>query len=446
MTQPSSHRIPQNSHSSLRVTSRRFLPASLLLALVLIASLWPANRESSPKNCPTPSPLHCSRPTTTGTAPRFRLVPEYDRRASRVVVSLPSDETTPDLHDEVLGHLPRYSQIQFLVPEERYETLRKWAASRVFGDQVTFVTYNPHYHRRARLYLLLPDEDQLVAVDTGDFSVGTQHGTVWAQDLFEVTRNPIGQIRVLASCVHKCYQGLENRSSFKVASDNTYLDRLENQATTIRHLDLAFKGGNVLTDSRNGATIALLGYDTIRSTRTVWAGLHGERLSDSEIVARYRDALGVDQVSIVGPRRTQPRLLYHLDQALLLLPHSTAAIARLIGEIPPLEPDASQVRAVQAFLAETRDTLRRQGYSLIDVDTPVANVLRYQHYVNAIPYVDTETNQRTLLMPVFPETDSEPVVLANVERFQAIGYRVVPVPTNTYRFTGGIHCLVNVLE
>lgn len=390
----------------------------------------------------------CSNTSNPALVPDSRrlVVPEYDRQMRRVVVSLPTGEATPELQDEVLRHLPEYTRILFLIPTSRFDDMEAWRASRGYGNRVTLVAFDPQYRRGARLYLLLPDEDQLIAVDTEDFHIGTQHGTAWAQDLFEVSYSTAGNVTLEASCVHKCFQGMHNRQDLHVATDNTFLDRLETAGTVIRRLNVAFKGGNILSDRRKSETLVFCGYDSIQSTRTVWSAFHGETLSDNQIVERFRKALGVDRVIMAGPAGPQPKSLYHLDQAMLLLPDSVVALSKVTGPTPRLEPDATQIRTIRAFLADLRATLLGLGYKTVDIETPVENVLRFQYYVNAIPYVDSSTGTRALLMPVFPTTDDEQIVVRNTEKFQQLGYHVVHVPTSAYRLTGGIHCLVNVLE
>lgn len=443
---------PQGTATSRRARSaRRPVPiifaVSLGLSILLIVgrSNPVQSHVTSQEDRPQLDSVSVSSSSRLSARPD-RIVPEYDRQMRRVVVSLPASDADPGLQDEVLRYLPAYTQILFLVPNSRLDEMRDWAAVKSYRSQITFVSFDPQYRSGARLYLLLPDEDQLIAVDTEDFPIGTQHGTIWAQDLFEVAFRPSGSLSLGTPCVHKCYQGVRNRLDCRVASDNTYLNRLEDVATSVRHLDVAFKGGNVLIDARNGETIAFCGYDSIRSTRTIWSAFHGETLSDRQIVMRFQKALEVDRVILAGPAKPQPRLLYHLDQAMLLLPDSVVAVERVVGRTPGLEPDATQIRNIRAFLTELRTTLQGLGYSLIDVETPVENVLRYQHYVNAIPYVNRQTSTKTLLMPVFPETDDEHVVRRNITGFQALGYQVVQVRTSAYRLTGGIHCLVNVLE
>lgn len=124
-------------------------------------------------------------------------------------------------------------------------------------------------------------------------------------------------------------------------------------------------------------------------------------------------------------------------------------VARVTGECPSLQPDAARVKEVLAFLAKLRPILHDLGYTVVDVDVTVRNVLNYQHYVNAIPYVDKRTGQRTVLTPIFPEATTErdkQVARKNSRALESLGYTVVHVPTKAYELTGGIHCLVNVLR
>lgn len=88
------------------------------------------------------------------------------------------------------------------------------------------------------------------------------------------------------------------------------------------------------------------------------------------------------------------------------------------------------------------------GYRIVDIDMTDQNLRRYQNPVNAIPYVDARTEQKTLLMPVSSEqTDFETELeRKNIEAFQSVGYRVVTVATDADKSKGGIHRLVNVLQ
>ncbi len=376
-------------------------------------------------------------------------MPEYERRMKRVVVAVPDDDTQPTLQHEVLCKLPEYTEILFLVPDNRLESVQAWIADRPYAKRTSIVPFDPQHRSKTRLYLLLPDEENLVVVDTGDFQLGSQPGTHWAQDLFEVATDTNNHSILLASCAHKCYQAMHDRVDRQVISDNAYLRCLDFGSVDLQKLGLAFKGGNVLVDEYEGNRIAFCGYDSFRTTRTAWEAFHGERLSDGRIAEMFRNSLNVNRVVLVGGSGPQPELMYHLDQAMLLLPDRRAAVPRVVGDLPRLEPDASRIRQARGFLAALRDILLDLGYSLIDIDTSVQNVLRYQHYVNAVPYIDDRTNERVILFPTFPSgpaVQQEQLLERNIARLEATGYRVVKVPTQAYELTGGIHCLINVTQ
>ncbi len=63
--------------------------------------------------------------------------------------------------------------------------------------------------------------------------------------------------------------------------------------------------------------------------------------------------------------------------------------------------------------------------------------------------IDKRTGQRTVLVPAYPGEEVEHcqrVVRGNIKTLESLGYVVVRVPTRVCELTGGIHCLVNVLQ
>ncbi len=413
-----------------------------LFAMLLSAGSRPRSQPDAKPNIPDTYPLHSAR------SDRFRVVPEYERRMERVVVSV-SDASVPRYHEEILSCLPDYTKIDLMVPDSQLAAIKSWLQGKRYRDRIRLITHDPRYRRGARLYLLLPDEEQLLAVDTKDYRLGSQHGTLWAQDLFEVAVTPDNRTLLLTACVHKCFQSERHRRDGRVISDNAYLKCLNADGTEVRRLPLAFKGGNVLVDELAGKRIVFCGYDSVRSTRTAWHAFEDEDISDSKVAEMLATALNADETVIVGGPRPQPEMMYHLDQAMLPLGNGVVAVARVVGERPRLEPDASRIGQVRAFLAELRPILVDLGYTVCDMDATVTNVLKYQHYVNAIPYIDKRTGQKTVLVPAFPEAETEhdqQIVRKNKRTLESLGYVVVRVPTRACELTGGIHCLVNVLQ
>ena len=141
-------------------------------------------------------------------------------------------------------------------------------------------------------------------------------------------------------------------------------------------------------------------------------------------------------------------IMYHLDQAMILLGDGVVGVARVVDEYSPNQANDEEIRDVKRFLSKLRAVLAGLDYKIINIDITTDNLLRCQHYVNAIPYIDAETGQKTLFMPVFSrQTDfGKEILRRNTASFEAAGYKVINVPTKADKIKGGIHCLLNVLE
>jgi hypothetical protein len=378
----------------------------------------------------------------------WEMTPEYDRHMKRIVISLAHRNTSLDLHHAFLQHLPDYTEIILLLPETNTECIQANLEHRSYAQRIRFVTYDAKPKRDARFLLLFPEKDKLVQVDTGS-QPAHQQGTVWAQDLFEVGHLASDQLVLFTSVVHKYYYAAGNKSDSGVQRDNLYLNNLATVDVNVAALPLAFKGGNILLDDWDGQRVIFCGGDVFRTTRTAWKIATESHMTRSAFVELVKDVLKADRVVIVPEDLLQPAQMYHLDQAVILLPHRVAAVARIIPTPAPGESDNREVRRARQFLSELRHTLRGLGYRLVDIDLSTDNLAHCQHYVNAVPYLDPRTNTRVILMPTFlnAQTDLDREIIArNTKTFESQGYRVITVPTLADTFRGGIHCLVNVLE
>ncbi len=365
----------------------------------------------------------------------------------RVLVSLDRKDTTLGLLDGLLEHLPRYTEIIVLLSRASLETIHAELKDKPYRDRIRLVARDVECPADKRIYLLFRDEDKLVPVDVEGWE-GT-FGSKWAQDLFEVGVTRSGGPLLITPVVHRYFSAVGDTSDLQVACDNAYLTGLDAVGLRVRSVPIAFKGGNVLVDNVEGRSVALCGADVLRATRTASHALVGVKPSDAEIIPVIKTALQVDDVIVVGRGCLQPRLMYHLDQAVVLLAGRVAAVTRVVAEDARALRCSEEVRDVRRFLAELRSELQGLGYRLVDLETSVRNVMRYRYYANAVPYVDLQTRQRITLMPVFPsgQTDFDRgLVERNTTVLESLAYRVVHVPTHADTLKGGIHCLVNVLE
>ncbi len=426
----------------------------IVVGLVIVAGAlssigsWPSLRPSI-GNRGVGASLVDERSSSDDPLGPHSIIPEYDRTLKKVLFSLARRDTSLKLHHELLVRTPGYAQIVMLVERANLNAIEAELAGKAYRERVQLVAYDGEPHAAGTFYVLTPDRDKLLQINTEATYSGTRYGNLWAQDFFEVTTSQSGELTLLTSSVHKYFNAVGDSSNRKVIGDNAYLTHLRSLGLDVRGLPLAFKGGNVLVDDVAGRRIAFCGGDTLRTTRTVSRSLDNTDPTDSEIIRIIQSALNVHEVAILGRERTQPSKMYHLDQAMIPLPGGVVAVTRLVGENVAGLSTHPEIAEVRRFLAEMRSRLVARGYRLVDIETSLANVMAYQFYVNAIPYVDLQTNQRTVLMPVFDaaRTDFDlELVDRNTAAFESLGFKVVHVPTLADELTGGIHCLVNVLE
>ncbi len=403
---------------------------SLAICLVLIFSYGISNLGGTPewKTC--------------------RIVPEYERFMGQVVISFAIRDKTLGLHLELLKRLPDYTEIVLLLPKIGLQAIAAELKNQPFSKRTRLVTFDTERKNNAHFYFIFPEREKLM--DSGPVEdKAIPQGTLWVQDLFKVATKPNGQTVLLVSDIYKWFISYDADPSLKIVSDISYLGSLSSIGVEIKKLPLAFNGGNILVDEFGGRRIVICGGDLFRRTQTVWKSTRDSTPTDAQITDMLKEFLNADEVVVVSRANVQPSLMFHLDQAMIFLPNGVAGITHVVGKRPDAMPDAEELKKVDYFLSELRSVLLRLGYRLVNIETSVHNVLNYQYYVNAVPYVDAGTGQTTLLMPVFPSAHTQfekELVKKNTAAFESLGYKVVHVPSNADKFNGGIHCLVNVLR
>jgi len=376
-------------------------------------------------------------------------VPEYNRSMKKVVISISCHETTLDIQHSLLSCLPDYTVIYLLLPKKCLEPVKTWLEDKPYGNQIKYLAYDVRQMTDAQFHLLFREKEALQPCDVKDYYFYDQFGTLWVQDLFEVMEDPNGEKILLSSCVHRYFSSDEIKSPLTVTPDNRYLSGFSAFGMEVFRLPLAFKGGNILVDQIGEKRVAFCGGDVYRNTRTFWKSFAVEIPSVSTVNNILKDALNVDEVHIVGSSRLQPCLMYHLDQAMIIFPNRHVGVARIVDGPDDNQSNNEKIEDVKIFLSELRTLLKKLGYRILDIAMSEYNLVHYQHYINVVPFIDEKTGQRTLLMPIFPLTQSESdieIMKRNKKVYESLGYKVIYVPTESYKFKGGIHCLVHVLE
>jgi hypothetical protein len=353
--------------------------------------------------------------------------PEYERALKRVYLSVPDQyqatrESAVDPHRhvqfvqyayaELIAALPSYTMIDVAVSNRQQtalvDSLRTAAQSRPF-----------------RLHVI----DRLHA----DLDM-------WAQDLGEPIRIAGGDGFLVPMAIDEGvpYNGGLSRSRQQVAR------RLFDGRTV--DADFVFEGGNLAFGRAGERTRVFIGYNDVRLTIENYER-RGRSLDVDAVAAIVAEDFGGAEVVVVG-REQQSPFLFHLDQAFILLGDDLAVVNRIVG------PPTREQRQLEA----TRTRLRALGYRTITIDHTQADVEGYRVSTNAVPFVDAETGQKTIIFPVFPgeshgapqgrldRRDLKGKALAAYEAYAAAGYRPIPIRDFAHIVGGNTHCIVNVLN
>jgi hypothetical protein len=375
----------------------------------------------------------------------YHIEPEYERKLEKVVLSL---ETTTDdflLHQSIIERLPVYTDILLLLPEEKYAWAKEEIEGMGFAREVKLLEFDTDSIEEEKAYVLFSGDKQLKKKVLKNSH--RPRGSVWAQDLFEPARTDDGGTVVLAPYMHKWFMNERRSGQDRVFRDNLFLEELESADVPVEQSPLVFKGGNVLVDVLDGRTVAFVGGDVIRDTILVLNKARGVKASGRDVEERLRRFLNIDDVIVVGGGKSQPSRMFHLDQAMVLFPGRVAGVTRIVGDEKALRK--KDVAEAARFLAELRAKLGELGYEIVDILASVEDVLDYSYYANGVPYVSKTTGLREYLMPFFEsslEGMGREIFEINKAAIEALGYRVVPVPTKANERHGGIHCLVNVIR
>ena len=384
----------------------------------------------------------------------YEIVPEYDRVMGKIVISLPTMNSsvpslTLDSHFALFEYIPDYTQIMIILPETRVREIQTKLAEYPVQNRVTLHPFKTRTLKKGHMYLIFAENDKLIHSGLME-NIIIPKGTVWAQDLFESAKRSDGKNLLLMPDVYKMFYSDEDdnrQEAVNVQPDNLFLKRLLSENIDGMRTPLAFMGGNILVDRLDGIKIAFCGGDVLKDTRIVWRAYYEKILQKEDFIKMVKKYLNVDKVYILGEEKPQPSYMFHLDQAMILLPDGIAGVTNITGNTPGQH--IKDINEIKSFLSEVKSILKKTGYKLIDIDTSITSVLNHQFHINSIPYVDKRTGQRTLLMPVASQTltvDEKSLISKNRSAFESAGYKVITVPSEATDFNGGIHCLVNVID
>ncbi|MCB9872395.1 MAG: hypothetical protein H6837_21250 [Planctomycetes bacterium] len=409
----------------------------------------------------------------------LRLDPEHEVAPSSWILHIHVDE--PETMDEqiaLMARLPRPCRFKLIVRSDVVEA----ALRRRLAEQRELLRRCDFIRAPAGAFL---------SIWSRDFAVGDE-------------RQQVRPMRAPRSGT----QPLDDAN----AGDTAVVDVLQLRGTSVLRAPLFFSGGNLVTGRQpDGRTILFCGASDFRITEDLYrqAGLS---LTDATYCRVLEAAFGVDRAVLLGTRNPaggwlpQSKVLFHLDQAMLLhapgravvhelcLPRDAIPEAelrpRLFGALAELARrygldlgavrsslahgsfhgvarpesaspaewarDVARFTALRVELDELRqaygirrdlesyaDGLRRHGFAVTRLPLDLGLAMRRQFHLNAV-WVPRPGAPALLLMPEFG--DRTPGARQHdqraAEQLSKLGCTLVPIPDLAHRGAGGPHCLI----
>lgn len=359
-------------------------------------------------------------PVTSREVSVSRLIPEYSGSLAEFLFVY-DQSAAPQLLREIVAivrHAPPESVVHALVSRSHSKEARRRLQE--FG--------------LAEVRLLISDEDQV----SGD----------WGRDIFQLGRSPDGTPTVFVPW-------------YKSASSREDLDRgyrqlrgLARNNLNVQLLPIAAEGGNLMTDRIGDRDTLFAGSTIAVETRALYRTYYGVDPGKAGVETILRDALGVQDVIWLGPRRDgacvrQAHFLFHIDMGLSIVATGVAVVARcdpftlheerhrtILSQEAERSIETLSLREAQGQpwpegLELPRDPAERSvyleqrlewerealvtaseemediairmsglGYEVHRVNAAPERVRRYQSYTNVIPTSDR------LLVPLFPSQEN----------------------------------------
>lgn len=372
-------------------------------------------------------------------------IPEYEKDLSRVLLSLPMSADELGFHGEILSRFPEYTEFVVLVSEDKLDALSRKLEGSEYGKRVTLVPFGVDVVHEARFFARVGQNMKSLGVYRG---ASWPQGTFWARDSFVSCKGEDGKTWLMVPSYNQYVMqpALGDGEQGSIQFDNDYLLALRDQGVRMqKNVPLVFDGGNVLFDKVDGESLMFIGIDDVRTSLGL-AEAVGAKQNERALLEAFRKFFNVDRVVVLGHGDRQPHLMFHLDQAMVLLPGQLAAIVRPVGT-PPEDPERlEKLEEVGIFLHTLRTQLKRMGYKVFDLDVSMEAVLE-QRFPNPVVFTDKESGHLSMLLTTYYENEESDGVHRNVnlKRLRERGIVAGFVKTDTNSQRGGIHCLINNL-
>lgn len=356
----------------------------------------------------------------------LRLVPEFEKTAEQVLLTIPSQEITPAFtnslkktYPQLLENFPSYTQFEIIIDAKTKNEFEKIVPSQELKNRI--------------IYRQISGEN----LET----------EAWAQDYLEPAFQDGSQVFIIPKILP-----INQKEEF----EQNPLTRFETRRKTIieafgeektKTAPLFFEGGNFQT-ARNssGDPLIFVDYDNILDS------LENKKRPSArdlrKIAKSASEFFGGTEVAIIGNQSRKNNFI-HLDQSVLFLWNNVALVNKIAGF-----PKSSAARQHKTY----KKQLEHLGFHVFQIKTTPGDLKNSRSSLNAIAFFDRQENKKKVIYPVFEneaKNSSEKLSKENLrgkalqvyETLEKMDILPIPLPEQVlFQNNAGFHCVVNVLR
>lgn len=343
----------------------------------------------------------------------FRIVPDKDLTLKEVVIAVREQVATPlARHEPILAALPTYTRIHIITPKDSVERVQKELQGLRLLNRST----------------LHPVD---VWVEKTERGFAYRRPTRWVRDAFLPGKDAQGKPVQFLPIAYSDIRDLTR-------NDLGFFEKIVDGPQRVLRMPVFVRGGNLQVATIGNERVLFVGEREFRYNEEIFLATTQYLPPESLLLDVLKRVSGADRI-VVLPNSDH---LFHLDMVMTLpRPGAVAVIA-------PIDPDRLDAKDREVIDRVRSEVAKLSGLKRIDVPTTAARVSNFQSVVNAVPFRDAQTGQRSVLLPEYPDQmvqfGGATVALNKLVRdaFSRTGVKPIPIEERFFPLNGNTHCVI----
>jgi len=348
------------------------------------------------------------------------FIPEYDKTLGKVVFSFEGNDRA---QLEIIKELPKYSEIIIFVQETK-KILNMTAQRKTIPEIFKWLSTVLPEETMSRIRFLKANPDDVFGIYSRDMGIGTD------------------------SAFFVPFVRLEYGGNDKNPTNRFAYNLAEAGVSVVKHPTVVTGGNVYFARNVRGEKIVFVGQNSITYTKDFFRQ-HMIYYSEGKIKEIIRKTFDADRViAMYQGAKGDPAsdYLYHIDLAFAPLCDGKIALCQVVGGAT----NNTKAKSYGILLEGYRRLLQDAGFEIVDIYTDVSHIENYQSYANLIVFIDRDSGEKKVLLPIYPDEKGEYSLTglnkANLETLVEHGYNVIPIKERAYDKFGNSRCLINQIS